>query len=273
MDDNEIDIPQEFICPITMLIMKDPVILPDGQTYEREAISQALSINPKSPITRQSINMKQAVTNYALKNLIERFIQGHPSASSQQYNPQNSYQSHPNDPAANHDSYYSEEENEHARLPQNAQQPESEYSYYSEEEPVFTAAPNTRNHPTESDYSAYTDEEPVLASPMSTETENSYCSEDDPALGVVNHLAEIVYDASLLARCQHASPLPTEAESSYYSEDDPVLRSAQDSSSSTAASDYSICTDDESPLVRYQHSSPMPTRQRIHITVTSNLYI
>ena len=45
------EIPKEFLCPITLAIMRDPVIMSDGQTYERKAIEQALKVSPLSPIT------------------------------------------------------------------------------------------------------------------------------------------------------------------------------------------------------------------------------
>ena len=61
--------PPEYKCPITLSIMKDPVIMPDGQTYEREAIERALNINPISPITRKPMSMRYALTNYALKSI------------------------------------------------------------------------------------------------------------------------------------------------------------------------------------------------------------
>jgi len=70
------EIPDEFICPITLCIMKDPVIMPDGQTYEREAIANHLKASPLSPITRKPLNMKDATPNYALKNMIEKFLNG-----------------------------------------------------------------------------------------------------------------------------------------------------------------------------------------------------
>ena len=63
--------PKEFLCPITLCIMKDPVILPDGQTYEREAITKHLKNNPLSPITKRPINIKDAIPNYSLKSMIE----------------------------------------------------------------------------------------------------------------------------------------------------------------------------------------------------------
>jgi hypothetical protein len=35
-------IPEVFVCPITMEVMRDPVIAADGHTYEREAIENWL---------------------------------------------------------------------------------------------------------------------------------------------------------------------------------------------------------------------------------------
>ena len=66
--------PKEFLCPITLSIMKDPVIMPDGQTYEREAIKKALAASPFSPLTKKPMNIKDATPNYALKSMIEKYL-------------------------------------------------------------------------------------------------------------------------------------------------------------------------------------------------------
>jgi hypothetical protein len=66
-------IPEDYCCPITRELMRDPVMMKDGQTYEREAIAAALARNPNSPITRQPLNMADAVQNFALKRLIDTF--------------------------------------------------------------------------------------------------------------------------------------------------------------------------------------------------------
>ena len=58
-------------CPITHDIMVDPVKAPDGHTYERAAIEQAIRVNGRSPITRQPISIDQLVTDYTIKNLID----------------------------------------------------------------------------------------------------------------------------------------------------------------------------------------------------------
>ena len=68
------EIPKEFLCPITLSIMRDPVIMSDGQTYERSAIEKALQASPLSPITKQPIKMEDATPNYALKSLIENYL-------------------------------------------------------------------------------------------------------------------------------------------------------------------------------------------------------
>ena len=61
--------PENFICPITHSIMKDPVICEDGITYERTAIMQWLQTNSTSPITRQHIT-SNFIPNIALRNTI-----------------------------------------------------------------------------------------------------------------------------------------------------------------------------------------------------------
>lgn len=66
-------VPQEHICSITLLPMKDPVIGSDGQTYEREAITQWLQTNRNSPLTRQPMTIESLRTNHSLKSAIERW--------------------------------------------------------------------------------------------------------------------------------------------------------------------------------------------------------
>jgi hypothetical protein len=70
------NVPQEFKCPITLEIMEDPVILSDGQTFERSAITQWFQSNGySSPITRQRVS-HQLIPNYALKNRIQDWMEG-----------------------------------------------------------------------------------------------------------------------------------------------------------------------------------------------------
>ena len=45
------DIPHEFICPITAIIIRDPVMTADGHTYERRDIEVWLANKATSPET------------------------------------------------------------------------------------------------------------------------------------------------------------------------------------------------------------------------------
>jgi len=62
----------DFICPITMEVMIDPVMAPDGSNYERSAIDQWLVSHGSSPKTRQYMSTSQLVPNYTLKEQIQR---------------------------------------------------------------------------------------------------------------------------------------------------------------------------------------------------------
>jgi Mg-chelatase subunit ChlD len=44
--------------------------------YEREAIKKALAANPYSPLTKKPMNIKDATPNYALKSMIEKYLNG-----------------------------------------------------------------------------------------------------------------------------------------------------------------------------------------------------
>lgn len=64
-------IPYEFLCPITLEIMTDPVIIASGQTYERESIQQWLDSDHRScPKSGQVLSHKALAPNFALKALI-----------------------------------------------------------------------------------------------------------------------------------------------------------------------------------------------------------
>ena len=68
--------PQEFVCPVSLSLMRDPVVGPDGHTYERHAITAWLSTNPVSPMTREPMTIGQLKPNYALRASIERYVSG-----------------------------------------------------------------------------------------------------------------------------------------------------------------------------------------------------
>jgi len=65
------EIPESFYCPITHEVMVDPVIDPDGNSYERQAIENWLSHNAQSPITRNPLTIKDLRPNRALQDSID----------------------------------------------------------------------------------------------------------------------------------------------------------------------------------------------------------
>ena len=70
-----VEIPNEFLCPITLEILQDPVIASDGNTYERFAILQHISMDasPRSPLTRNLLESNILISNNNLMKMIEDF--------------------------------------------------------------------------------------------------------------------------------------------------------------------------------------------------------
>jgi U-box domain len=68
------EIPEEFICPLTLSLMKDPVMVQSGRSFERKAIFEWLGRgNNTDPLTRQELHLHNLVTNYALQTRIQRW--------------------------------------------------------------------------------------------------------------------------------------------------------------------------------------------------------
>jgi len=74
------NIPNDWLCPISLSIMKDPVIAQDGHTYEREAITQWFATNDRSPKTNEPLSSTALIANIALRNTIQEFFAANPQA-------------------------------------------------------------------------------------------------------------------------------------------------------------------------------------------------
>ena len=71
----QLNVPDDFKCPITQEIMKDPVVASDGHSYERSAIFSLMSLHGqhKSPLTREVLtntffsnhNLRKRIREYA----------------------------------------------------------------------------------------------------------------------------------------------------------------------------------------------------------------
>ena len=82
---NNSDILDTFMCPITLEIMKDPVICSDGITYEKSAIEEWLTIHSTSPVTRLPIK-KKLIKNIILRNIIATYLENKDNADDKEFN-------------------------------------------------------------------------------------------------------------------------------------------------------------------------------------------
>ncbi|KAH6774804.1 hypothetical protein C2S52_002195 [Perilla frutescens var. hirtella] len=80
--DEEIDIPEYFLCPISLQIMRDPVTTVTGITYDRESIQQWLSTTAAAcPVTKQPLPPTSGLTpNHMLRRLIQAWCIANPSS-------------------------------------------------------------------------------------------------------------------------------------------------------------------------------------------------
>jgi hypothetical protein len=73
-DDDEINIPQDYLCPISQEIMTDPVMAADGQTYDRESITNWLSRKTgRSPLDGSNLSHTNLTDNLFARKIIKEF--------------------------------------------------------------------------------------------------------------------------------------------------------------------------------------------------------
>jgi hypothetical protein len=63
-------LPDEFYCTLTLDLCHEPVIDPDGYTYERQAIVHWVTNNGDSPVTRKALTVEQLYDNNSILNII-----------------------------------------------------------------------------------------------------------------------------------------------------------------------------------------------------------
>ncbi|KAF9665341.1 hypothetical protein SADUNF_Sadunf16G0112700 [Salix dunnii] len=70
---DQIDVPCHFLCPISLQLMRDPVTVSTGITYDREDIEKWLfSLKNKTcPVTKQELLTKDLTPNHNLRRLIQ----------------------------------------------------------------------------------------------------------------------------------------------------------------------------------------------------------
>jgi hypothetical protein len=65
------NVPQEFICPVSLELMDDPLMSKDGQNYDRKSIVEWINIgNSSCPLTRKPLRLSDLVPNHKLRKEI-----------------------------------------------------------------------------------------------------------------------------------------------------------------------------------------------------------
>ncbi|KAF3776974.1 E3 ubiquitin-protein ligase [Nymphaea thermarum] len=78
------EIPPFFLCPISLQMMKDPVTISTGITFDRENIHRWLFLYKKTtcPVTKQTLTDRSFTPNCTLQRLIDSWRAANPSTSS-----------------------------------------------------------------------------------------------------------------------------------------------------------------------------------------------
>jgi hypothetical protein len=71
---NELEAASDLCCPISLEIMRDPVVAADGFSYERAAIEQWLQKSNASPKTGLELEHRFLTSNRTLKTIIQDFV-------------------------------------------------------------------------------------------------------------------------------------------------------------------------------------------------------
>ncbi|CAN6452540.1 unnamed protein product [Victoria cruziana] len=74
-------VPVHFRCPISLELMRDPVTVCTGQTYDRSSIEPWLAAadNPTCPVTRLPLADRTLIPNHTLRRLIQEWCVAHRS--------------------------------------------------------------------------------------------------------------------------------------------------------------------------------------------------
>ncbi|KAK3141083.1 hypothetical protein QOZ80_4BG0329390 [Eleusine coracana subsp. coracana] len=72
------EVPCYFLCPISLEMMRDPVTLPTGITYDRDCIERWLLLSCTCPVTKQAVAADcEPTPNHTLRRLIQSWCAAH----------------------------------------------------------------------------------------------------------------------------------------------------------------------------------------------------
>ncbi|RLN96128.1 hypothetical protein BBJ28_00006480 [Nothophytophthora sp. Chile5] len=70
------EVPDYFVCPVSMEIMHDPVVTPNGVSYERRCLEEHLRHNgPVDPLTRKRLTPDMLRPNASLRAAIQDYLE------------------------------------------------------------------------------------------------------------------------------------------------------------------------------------------------------
>jgi len=74
-------VPESMCCGISMELMRDPVVTPSGNTFDRKMLISHIRENgPIDPVSRQHMTADMLIPNLAMKSLIQEHFDRHPWA-------------------------------------------------------------------------------------------------------------------------------------------------------------------------------------------------
>lgn len=65
---------KSIYCPITNMPMQDPVIAPDGMSYEKKAIEKWFARRNTSPVSGETLKHTFLIPNHSLRNVISELM-------------------------------------------------------------------------------------------------------------------------------------------------------------------------------------------------------
>lgn len=66
-------VPAEYMCPLTLDWLRDPVVTASGHTYSRDAIEEHLARSPLDPVTRMDVSGLPLYENVAMRAAVEHY--------------------------------------------------------------------------------------------------------------------------------------------------------------------------------------------------------
>ena len=76
---NDVEEPRDLCCPLTFSLLRDPVVLASGHTYERQAVEDFWRSRPlANPLGGSSLPSGRMVVNFLARSQVDAFLDAHP---------------------------------------------------------------------------------------------------------------------------------------------------------------------------------------------------